>query len=100
MAKRPCAICHQQREVAEMKVIPTTEAEREAMKKMGESEPQESYAYCKGCYQILSNPVTGLSLIKGTAQVQARRSGVNPEVAERAAERFAAKLLKGARRLV
>jgi len=83
-----CAICKRPKDAASMKVYSTTVEERRAMEKMGEKSPKASYAYCKSCLSILSNPATGLSLMKGLIQVQARAQGVKEDVAEKAAEKF------------
>jgi hypothetical protein len=78
-----------------MQVFATTAEERAAMKLMGEREPKDSYAYCAACIRVLKNPITAYPLIKGFAQVTATVSGVNPEVAEKAAEKFATNLIRG-----
>lgn len=95
MAKMTCAICNRPFEEEKMKVLIPTEAEKASMKALGEETPLDSYAYCKGCIGIVSNPTTGLAFMKGLIQHHAKSSGITSEVAEAAANRFAVKLLGG-----
>lgn len=81
-----------------MTTFATTENDREVMLKMGEKNPKGQYHYCRTCISIISNPVTSLSLMKGLIQIEARAQGVNAEVAEKAASKFANSLLERSRK--
>lgn len=94
MARVPCAICGRSKDEEAMRIIETTAEERVQLKKMGETSPQERYAYCRSCISVLENLSTATSYFKGIIQVHARAKGVPAPAAERAANRFANQLLQ------
>jgi hypothetical protein len=91
--KIACAICKREKEESSMKVLVPSDQDKLALKALGEVSPLDRYAYCKGCVQILQNPTTGLALIKGILKHHAKNAGVHPEMAQKAIDRFASKLL-------
>ena len=92
--KKSCAVCNKTQEESKMTLFAPTPTEKEALKKMGEENPLASYAYCKACVGILSNPVTAIPLMKGLLQFRARSIGVSVTQAEAIAERFGKKVLE------
>jgi len=93
MTKIACAICNRGYDASAMTIFTPSEEEKKAMKTLGEETPQDQYGYCKGCIQIISNPTTGLAFMRGLIQHQAKATGISSDVAEKAAGRFAVKLL-------
>jgi biotin synthase-related radical SAM superfamily protein len=91
--KRACAVCGRKRDESTMKVFATSTLERATLRKLGESTPEDSYAFCRSCVGILSNPATAIPLMKGIIQFQARAAGVTPHNAERIAERFGKRVM-------
>jgi hypothetical protein len=92
MGNATCAICSRPRDEATMQIIELSEADKQVVRRMGENHPESKYAYCRACIKLLSNPETAIPLMKGVAQLQARRLGANPEVADQHAEAFAKNL--------
>ena len=76
-----------------MQIFTPTEEEKVAMKALGEDDPLERYAYCKGCIQIMKNPTTGLAFMRGILKHHAKSAGAHPDLADKAIDRFTVKLL-------
>jgi len=92
--KLKCCVCGREREENTMKVFSPTQEEKDSLKKMGEKNLLERYAYCRPCVRILSEPKTAVALMSGVLQFQARAIGVSSASAEAIAERFGSKALK------
>jgi hypothetical protein len=73
-----CCICGHDR--SHCHVVKTTEAEREAIQRMGQ-EPQEEYAYCRPCYRLLSDKEHTAQFMQGIVQTRLQMSGP-PRAAE------------------
>jgi uncharacterized protein (DUF305 family) len=93
MARLECAVCGRGYDESAMTIMIPSEEEKASMVVLGEESPQDQYAYCRGCIQTLSSPTTGLAFMRGMIQHHAKTSGISSEVAKKAADRFAAKLL-------
>jgi hypothetical protein len=93
MGKIPCAICKREKEESLMKVLVPTEQDKLSLKALGEENPLDRYAYCKGCIQVLQNPTTGLALMKGVLKHYAKNAGVHPGMADKAIDKFTVRLL-------
>jgi hypothetical protein len=91
--KRTCSVCGRKRDEKTMRVFATTPSERETLRKMGEASPGDSYAFCRSCIGVLSNPATAIPLMKGVIQFQARASGVSTHSAEQIADRFGKRIM-------
>jgi len=85
MSDPTCVICGRAAPHGENVIIILTEAEKAQL-----PDPRDEYIYCKPCWSILSNPVSGPALMSGIAQHHLRQLGVsNPE---QAAARFRSRL--------
>jgi len=70
-----CGICGQARSRDTCKVIKLTQSERQVILDDGQK-PLPEYIYCRPCWRVLSNPVTGPNLGKGLMQARLRQLGV------------------------
>jgi len=87
-----CCVCSADRECV---VLTLTDDEKAAIRAMGQT-PQETLAYCRPCFRLLSNPEQGAQLIRGTFQVGLQNAGIAN--AEKLARRYYDFLLSKAKR--
>lgn len=66
-----CLVCEKEKDAAVCHIIVLTEEERAHVEN-----PQDEYVYCKPCWRILSDPVSGPALMSGIAQHHLRDAGV------------------------
>ncbi len=84
-----CGICGRPVLATKAVVLKLTVAERQALQQDGQEPPLEC-VYCRPCHRVLSDPTTGLSVIKGIIQLRLRQLGV--ENSEALASDFQQKL--------
>lgn len=78
-------MCRRPRDVDEMYVVHTTDKEREAIRAMG-AEPQDTYAYCRPCWGVVSDREKGAQLYRGLVQARFRQAGLSG-IAEKQAQK-------------
>ncbi len=95
--KLKCGICGQRRLEEQCHIIVLTHEEKAALLANNTTPPKEC-VYCKPCWNILKDPITGPTLMKGLFQIQLREIGV-PQ-AEGRARRYHAALLEKMKKTV
>jgi len=91
MAKVSCAICNRKRDEQVCRAFKPTKAERANLIKLGETNPQEVYYYCRPCMRVVENPASAIELMRGVVRNYAQAFGV-PN-ADGFADRYKARLL-------
>ena len=84
-----CGICGKAKARSGCKIIKPTLQEQKELNRVGDD--RKEFIYCKPCWRILSDPLTGPSLGKGIIETRLRQAGV-PN-AEQVAKSFHKKLL-------
>jgi hypothetical protein len=81
MSLLKCSVCGRDKPRQECEVIVLNEAEREAVRKLGQT-PRDEYIYCKPCWRILGDREAGARLMRGFAVANFRAQGHrDPEAA-------------------
>ena len=70
-----CCVCNRDWPEAQCHIVHLTEAEKRTIQELGLT-PEPTLAYCRPCWQVLSDRMMGAQLIKGTMQVQLKSSNV------------------------
>lgn len=75
-----CCVCGANRDLKKCVVLKTTDAERDAIRKMGQ-EPKDEYVYCRPCHRLITDKERGAKLLQGLVQTRLRMAG-NPRADE------------------
>ncbi len=87
-----CLICSKQGPRSAFEVVVLSETERKIV-----PNPLDEYTYCKGCWNLLSDPVHGSNVIGGIANMHLAKAGVR-DASERASKFKSALLSKAVAR--
>ena len=80
-----CCVCSTDRDEVSCVILMLSDEEKATIRAMGQK-PETSYAYCRPCFQILSNPEQGAQLIRGAFRHSLQAEGV--QNAESLASRY------------
>jgi len=70
-----CTLCQQSWPDTDCQVVTLTEEEVVQLKEQGHNPPSQ-YTYCKPCWKVLSNPVSGPAVLRGLFEHHLKRVGV------------------------
>lgn len=85
---KTCCVCNRERPKKELRTFYPTEAEKDLLRRSGETEVLQAYRYCASCIRLISSEETALPLLRGVMETQARHNGVPSHKAEEAAGKF------------
>lgn len=88
-----CGVCERPHPEANCQIFELTAEEEAALVKRG-LEPPAEFVYCKACWALIKDPETGPRLMRGTAERQMLRLGVNPLRARKIADRYFNRLVE------
>jgi Fe-S-cluster containining protein len=73
--KTTCDLCRRPKEGCETFTL--TESEREAVRRMGETNTPASYNYCRPCLRLLRDPASADRFLRGVLEHSLRRAGAS-----------------------
>lgn len=90
---KACGICERARPEENCVSFELTAEEEAAMAKQGLDAPRE-VTYCRRCWGLLKDPITGPRLMRGNLERQLLRIGVAPRQAKKLADQYHVRLVE------